>query len=76
MKITAGRVRPEAIRVEIYAEPGEVHVFTRDGDGPAELSYTVSIPATRPSGDYTPRIVPWYPGARIPLECDRILWYR
>ncbi len=90
VKISTGRVRPGAIRVELYAEPSEVHVFTREGDQPdgdgdpgqaadgrgPEISYTLSIPATRPSGDYTPRIVPWYPGARIPLECDRILWYR
>jgi starch phosphorylase len=90
VKVAAGRVDPGAIRVELYADLGEIHVLTQDGSTPErdadpkrpggargpELTYTVSIPALRPSGDYTPRIVPWYPGVQIPLECDHILWYR
>jgi starch phosphorylase len=90
VKIETGRVDPGAIRVELYADLGEIHVLTRDastpesdakpgeadGGGGSELTYTASIPALRPRGDYTPRIVPWYPGVRTPLECDHILWYR
>jgi starch phosphorylase len=90
VQVATGRVRPEAIRVEIYAEPDEAHILVREGGVPPReadpvetdntseprLTYAVSIPAVRPSGDYTPRIVPWHPGARIPLECDHILWYR
>jgi len=76
-RISAGRVPTTAFRVEVYAEPGEVHVLERDGgDAHGVFSYTATIPAHRPAGDYTPRIVPFRPGARVPLECDHILWYR
>jgi glycogen phosphorylase len=75
--ISAGRVPATAFHVEVYAEPGEVHVLERGGgDAHGVFTYTASIPARRPAGDYTPRIVPWHPGARVPLECDHILWYR
>jgi glycogen phosphorylase len=94
VRIRPGRVRPDAIRVEVYADPGEIHALSRvDGtpDGAldvdsaphggaaaseATLTYRASIPALRPFSDYTPRVVPWYPGAQIPLESSHILWYR
>ena len=74
--ISAGRVPTDAFHVEVYAEPGESHVLQRDGgDAHGVFRYTGSVPARRPAVDYTPRIVPWHPGARVPLECDHILWY-
>jgi len=38
------------------------------------LTYSASVPATRPAGDYTPRIIPRSPDIAIPLEYDRIIW--
>jgi glycogen phosphorylase len=77
VSVSAGRVPATAFRVEIYADPGETHVLERDGgDSRGVFAYKASIPATRPAGDYTPRLVPWHPGVRIPLECGHILWYR
>jgi starch phosphorylase len=77
VEVSAGRVPPDAIRVEVYAEPDEVHVLEKvGGDAHGVFSYSASVPAHRPAGDYTPRIVPWHPSARVPLECDHILWYR
>ena len=74
---------PDFIAVELYAAPPD--------DGPAELHrmqrgdllsgavnsfiYTVSVPKTRAAGDYTPRIVPVFEGARVPIEARQILWY-
>jgi len=37
--------------------------------------FTARIPATRPASDYTPRLVPYHPAARVPLEAPFILWY-
>jgi starch phosphorylase len=75
--ISAGRVPAGAFHVEVYAEPGEVHVLERDGgDAHGVFSYTASVPAHRLAAEYTPRIVPWHTGAQVPLECDHILWYR
>ena len=75
---------PESVRVQLYAD-------AKDGGG-AEIRdmercsplvgasnahcYTASVPATRPAGDYTPRIIPHHTLAAMPLECSQILWYR
>jgi starch phosphorylase len=75
---------PDSVAVELYAEPldgvaAEIHRMQR-GDALSGASnaytYSVAIPATRPAGDYTPRIVPYFPGAQVPLEARQIHWYR
>jgi starch phosphorylase len=38
--------------------------------------YSAEVPAARAASDYTPRIIPYHPAARIPLEDARILWFR
>jgi glycogen phosphorylase len=38
--------------------------------------YKTQVPATRPAGDFTARIVPHLPGVAIPLEAPQILWQR
>jgi starch phosphorylase len=79
-----GGLAPEAVRVELYADPSpggepEHHPMERAraldeaGDG---HEYRVSIPAARPLGDYTPRLLPNHPHAAIPLEAPEILWQR
>jgi hypothetical protein len=102
-----GSIPPEAIRVELYAEPlesaapdeggrppvfgaapPEVYVLARvsepsENDAPSPDSaaapdvyaYTAVLPATRPIGDYTARVVPWHPGVAVPLEANHILWH-
>jgi glycogen phosphorylase len=34
------------------------------------------VPSSRPAGDYTPRIVPAFSDAQVPLEAKEILWQR
>jgi starch phosphorylase len=73
-----------AIRVELYAdrlkgdEPvrqemtrGEKLVGAENG-----YIYTGEVPADRPPTDYTPRIIPYYPGVSVPLEAAQILWQK
>jgi starch phosphorylase len=77
VKVSVGRVPADAFHVEIYADPGEAHIFEREGgDAGGVFTYTVSIPARRPASDYTPRLVPWRRGVEVPLESSHILWYR
>ncbi len=38
--------------------------------------YRASVPASRPARDYTPRIVPHHPEARVPMEVAQIQWSR
>ncbi len=79
-----GEIDPAAVRVELFADG-------RDGGGatcvemsrvpaPAESgnshTYRASVPATRPAGDYTPRILPHFPSVSVPLEASQILWQR
>ena len=79
-----GEIAPDEVVVQLYAEP-------RDGAAPflGEFRrgeaitgaanghiYTGSAPATRPAEDYTVRIIPDYPGARIPAELPLILWQK
>jgi len=113
VEVNLGSIPPDAVRVELYAEPieaaapcafapacgasghagalaastevtpPEVHVLTpvsgsikKDFSSPSTYTYTAVLPATRPLGDYTPRVVPWHPGVAVPLEANHILWYR
>jgi starch phosphorylase len=39
-------------------------------------AYTARVPAARPAGDYTIRVVPHHDGVAVPLEAARILWQR
>ncbi|MEI9998901.1 MAG: alpha-glucan family phosphorylase [Verrucomicrobiota bacterium] len=72
---------PEAVKVELYANAGANHPDTRialaPGASPGGLApsiYTGDAPADRPVSDFTPRAVPSYPGASVPLEAGEITW--
>jgi len=84
MTITAylDELGPKAVQVQLYAEPqgkegAEIHVMeVAEAVGTANsYLYRVSIPARRPAEHYTPRIVPYFGGAAVPLEARQILWY-
>jgi len=73
----------KAIQVQLYADPLEgtepeihemkvVNVIPGTANG---YICRVSIPARRPVEHYTPRIVPYFDGAVVPLEIAQILWY-
>ena len=75
---------PDFIAVELYGVapdegPAELHRMQR-GDllsgAVNSFTYSVGIPKTRAAGEYTPRIVPAFEGARVPIEARQILWYR
>jgi starch phosphorylase len=38
--------------------------------------YGITIATLRPPGDFTPRVVPYHPDARLPIECPLIAWQR
>jgi len=83
VQVYFGDMNSEAVRAELYAEgekdeapvsqpmnrgerlAGEANGFT----------YTVVLAANRPAADYTPRLVPQYEGALVPLEAPFILWH-
>jgi starch phosphorylase len=85
--VSLGAVAPDGVRVELYAEPldGDTPVrivmerverTTGPQDDEIGFVYRASVPASRPASDYTPRIVPHHPDARIPMEAAQIRWPR
>jgi starch phosphorylase len=84
VEVFFGRLDAEMVRVELYAEADngrvpERHAMTRGGrlDGPGNgYEFAARISAGRPTGDYTPRLVPYHPAAVVPLEAREILWQR
>jgi starch phosphorylase len=77
-------LKPDAVRVQLCAEPREgeetdIHPMIRGEavSNPAPgYFYNARIPARRPAGDYTPRIIPALEAALVPIESNLILWYR
>lgn len=71
-----------SVRVELYADGINggnrvIQELTRlrpIDSAPNGWIYSGLAPATRPSGDYTARIVPSFPGMAVPLEDAHILW--
>jgi starch phosphorylase len=75
---------PEAVQVQLYAEPQngrepEIHPMIQEEEvsNPTRgHAFRVRIPADRPASEYTPRIIPAFDGALVPIEANRIFWYR
>ncbi len=75
---------PSAVRVELYADGvnGGVPVrkdmaLLRELPGPVcACIFGAIVPAARPADDYTPRIIPDFPGVAVPLEAVHILWQK
>jgi starch phosphorylase len=75
---------PKAVRVELYADGvdggSSVRQEMNRGTELASASdgyvYDAAVPAARPLGDYTVRVMPRYDGVAIPLEEARIIWQR
>lgn len=83
VQLYLGDLDPQIIHVELFAEPvngGEPIRETMSRGDPLVaargFSYSARVTASRPATDYTPRVVPFHPAARVPLEAARILWQR
>ncbi len=70
------------MRVEVYADAAQageplVCQMTPIAAIPNVLNasiYRVTIETARPAGDFTVRVVPFHPEARVPLENPLIAW--
>jgi len=76
-------LNPDAVQVELYAEPLEGcdpvrHIMVRGEQlvGESAWSYSALVSADRPPADFTPRVIPFHPEAFVPLEAKEILWYQ
>ena len=83
MHIDLGELDPEGVRVELYAEGADGGTPVRQPLGRRErlagsttrYVYAGEVPTSRPSSDFTPRLMPFNAGASVPLEAPFILWY-
>ncbi len=75
---------PNTVRVELYADginsAAPVRVEMKCARPLANASsgcvYRATVPAARPAGDYTARVMPHHDSVAVPLEDPRILWQR
>jgi starch phosphorylase len=75
-------IEPNAVLVELYANGIDGAAPLRQELKFAEQQietnkphvYRAMVPSTRPASDYTPRVIPNFPGVNVPLETDLILW--
>uniref|UniRef100_A0A7V6DP88 Glycosyltransferase family 1 protein n=1 Tax=Desulfobacca acetoxidans TaxID=60893 RepID=A0A7V6DP88_9BACT len=79
--VNFGSVDPGAVQVELFALNADGQPFrqtmVQGGKLPGiegEYVYTAQVPASRPVGDFTPRIIPKIDGMKVPLELPLILW--
>ncbi|MCF6291603.1 MAG: alpha-glucan family phosphorylase [Desulfobacterales bacterium] len=75
---------PEAVQVELYADSqgedgAEIYPMTKVKPLTGAVHgymYTHTVRGQRPATDYTVRVVPFHPDAKVPLEANQILWER
>jgi starch phosphorylase len=75
-----GELDPNAIGVELFAdgapEPSRLPMERGEKVEGNGYRYSARTPATRNPGDFTARVVPYHPGAPVPLEASQILWQK
>jgi starch phosphorylase len=84
VQIDLGDLDPDGVSMQLYAERtdgalSEAVTMTRlpqERDPTGRYVYSAQVPATRPAGDYTARLIPRCAGVAVPLEAARILWQR
>lgn len=84
VQIYFNNINPDTIQVQLFADgiKGEtpfIQQMTCSKKNKAKdggYTYNASIPSTRPASDYTPRVIPNFPGVSVPLETNLILWQR
>jgi starch phosphorylase len=83
VEVNLGRLDPDSVRVELYAEPLDGEPTLNHQMGPTAVVapasgtylYEKRIPATRPASDFTPRVMPFHLLA-LPTEIRQMEWQR
>lgn len=83
VQVDLGKVDPNAVRVELFADGVEGSQPVRQEmervrqvQNAGSYIYKTAVSITRPAADYTARLIPHFDGVAVPLEEDRILWQR
>jgi len=83
VEVYLGSLDPNSVRVELYADGrngGESERLEMRRSQPLTESngyiFSAQVPVTRPSTDYTARVISQHEGVSVPLEAAQILWQR
>ncbi|VAW77504.1 Glycogen phosphorylase, partial [hydrothermal vent metagenome] len=84
VQVYLGEILSEQIRVELYADGNtdggpmviECHRGEKISGAINGYTYRCDIPTSRPATDFTARVIPHHPDARIPAEVALITWQR
>jgi glycogen phosphorylase len=83
VQVYLGRLQPDNVRIEMYADPlvhgppfRELMTLAGSGDSSSFYRYSARVPANRPVDHYTPRAVPRETVGAIPLEVPLITWQK
>ena len=84
VQVYLDEIPPEFVQVQLYAEPAggkdAVCLPMQRGDAIAGaingFLYHATAPSDRAPGDFTARVMPYHPDARIPNELELIYWQR
>lgn len=83
VKVHQGSLKPDDLRVELYAigpqgKPAFRQAMACQGQTENEgvYRYTAEVLSVRPATDFTPRIMPEHAGLLVPGELGEILWQR
>lgn len=79
-----GDIKKEELKAELYADEIDGFCSVRKEmkylhllPGSKNIHvYKTAVPAERAPEDYTPRVIPSFPGVNIPLETSQILWQK
>jgi starch phosphorylase len=83
IELNLAGLAPDSVVVELYADATGGQPVSRSpmSRAPAASSggvyvYDCTITGTRPTSDYTPRVIPRFDGVAVPLEAGHILWQK
>ncbi len=78
VQVLLDELNPQDIKVELYSETlkKEMNDLGKIDNIPNAHLYRAEIPASVPVTNFTPRIVPYFPGVSTPLESTLILWLK
>jgi starch phosphorylase len=79
-----GEITPEDVHVELYANPENANVaFVQQMTDVEPIAglvnafiHSTTVETVRPAWNFTPRVVPFRPDARVPIELPLIAWQR
>jgi len=79
VRVDLGELSPNDVSVELYTDASGWGAPTRHLMASAERVgsswvFSAAVPAHRPAGDFTPRVIPAHEDASIPLEAPFIAW--